>query len=283
MKRCALLAAMMLMVAAMLVACNNATGTESAAEPVDNSQAAAQPAGPSAAEQLLALDQWDLVWISDSTGWGAADIYAGYIEEDADVEVVVHDFAMPVLSAGEVLGALRREDGASYKVAQLADAVAEAEVVVFYANPIDSMSDEFPDDSNCMMGSLYVNSCPPESYDLYRQHLGQIYDQIVALRGNQPIIVHAYDSYQFPRRWAEGDVLEECQACWGAYTQAIHDAAAAHGIPIAHVYDAFTGPDHESDPRDTGLIGGDGQHTTEAGAELIASLVRDLGYEVTSP
>ncbi len=107
---------------------------------------------PTPEEQLLALDEWDLVWISDSTGWGAADIYAGYIEQDVGVDVIVHDFAKPVLSAGEVLGGLRREDGASYKVSQLPDTVAEAEIVVFYANPIHSMSDEYPDDSNCMLG-----------------------------------------------------------------------------------------------------------------------------------
>ncbi len=309
--RPSLVAAMFLLLAG-LFACGGAQTVETSAEPVANEttviakkqvatevptsipptaseapveavteEPTASP--PTPEEQLSALDEWDLVWISDSTGWGAADIYGQFIAEDMGVNVIVHDFAKPVLSAGEVLGGLRRERLASYKVARLADAVAEAEIVVFYANPIHSMSDEYPDDSNCMLGNLYVNSCPPVAFDLYRQHLGEIYDQILELRGDQPMIIHAYDSYQFPRRWAEDDVLEECQACWGVYTQAIHDAAAAHGIPIAHVYDAFTGPDHEIDPRDTGLIGGDGQHTTEAGAELIASLVRDLGYEVTSP
>ncbi len=235
-------------------------------------------------EQLRGLDEWDLVWISDSTGFGAYDVYAEMVAEDNGIPVNVHRYAIGALSAGRVLDALRGQEPNHLRLKQLPDVIADAEVVVFYANPIDSVSEEHPGDWMCVgYTGNYVNECDPETFDLYRAHLDAIYEEILALRGNQPIIIRAYDSYNFPDKWEADGVSAECGECWGNYIQTIHDAAAAHGVPVAHVYDAFTGPNHDMDPRDQDLIGTDGEHTNKAGATLIATLVRDLGYEISSP
>jgi hypothetical protein len=34
--------------------------------------------------------EWDVVFLSDSSGWGVADRYGAYIEQDLDVRTKVH-------------------------------------------------------------------------------------------------------------------------------------------------------------------------------------------------
>jgi hypothetical protein len=46
---------------------------------------------------------WDLVYISDSTGWGAANRYAKNIEENTGKTVRVKDYAIGGLPAIQVL------------------------------------------------------------------------------------------------------------------------------------------------------------------------------------
>lgn len=234
-------------------------------------------------EDIFAYEEWDLVWISDSTGFGAAEVYAEYIQEDLGLTVNIHNYTVHGLSAGTALKALRGEEGIQYTLQELPEVIPEAEVVVFYANPIRSKSDKHPFDWDCTSNRPYVNKCAPETFEVYREHLDTVYREIFALRGRKPILIRAYEPYNIPAHWDEHGVLDECLQCWANYTQVIHDAADAHGIPVANVYDAFTGAQHDSDPRNTGLIGSDGQHTTPEGARLIADLLRELGYDVTQP
>ena len=42
---------------------------------------------------------WDLVIIGDSSMWELGEAYASQIEKDVGVDVVLHDFALPALSA----------------------------------------------------------------------------------------------------------------------------------------------------------------------------------------
>jgi lysophospholipase L1-like esterase len=41
---------------------------------------------------------------------------------------------------------------------------------------------------------------------------------------------------------------------------------------------AFNGPNHDEDPKDKGYILPDGEHPSEAGAQVIAEAFRKLGY-----
>ena len=71
--------------------------------------------------------EWDLVLFGDSSGWGAADRYAAYVEEDLDVTVQVHDLAASGLAAGSVLAALRGERSPYPSSVDVAGLVREAE------------------------------------------------------------------------------------------------------------------------------------------------------------
>lgn len=232
-------------------------------------------------------EAWDLVFISDSSGFGVADLYAAHIEEDLGVTVTVHDLAIGALSAHSVLAALRSE-GTIYNLSlkELPDLIIpEAEVVVFYANPLVA-GGALPGDWDCVgLGPrLYVNDCSPEVFEAYRADLDAIYQEIIDLRAGKPTIIRAFDAYNpLYSVYRERGVYDACTACWANYNDAIHQAAEAHNILLAPVYDTFNGPNHDEDPRDKGYIGPDGEHCTELGQQVIADLLRGLGYEYTIP
>jgi lysophospholipase L1-like esterase len=59
----------------------------------------------------------------------------------------------------------------------------------------------------------------------------------------------------------------------------LEETAARYGIPVAQVYDEFMGPDGTDDPQDRGLVMTDQRHPTKEGAQLIAEMLHDLGYD----
>jgi hypothetical protein len=176
----------------------------------------------SAQPSMLDMEEWDLVWISDSSGWDVAEVYAAMIEEDTGIQVNVMDSWMGGLSAGDVYSALKGEPTPNSKLKGLAEQIKEAEVVVFYANPEESMEEGNPADWNCVGGIFYVNNCEMETFDTYIQHLEGIYQIIFELREGQPTIVRAYDAYNpHIARFQENGVYEECKACWANYNEAL--------------------------------------------------------------
>lgn len=236
-------------------------------------------------QDLTTLEEWDLLWISDSSGWGVAEVYAAYIEEDTGIPVNVYDYWDGGLSAGEVLRILEGEHTFNAELAKLPEIIPEMEVIVFYTNPAESVAEANPFDFNCGQdgSKLYVKACDMANFDLYVQHLEAIYREIFKLRGNRPTILRAYDAYNPTlARWDEPAIFESCLVCWGNYNAAIHQAASTFNIPMAQVYDAWNGPDHDQDPNDKGYTK-DGEHPNELGAQVIAAELRKLGYEPVSP
>lgn len=232
------------------------------------------------------LEEWDLVWISDSSGWDVAQIYANYIEEDTGKTVIVHDLWVGGLAAGEILDALNGNPSEENRELEEAlTLIPKAEVIVVYGNPDESVDEDNPGDWFCLMGgTFYVNACDPETFELYVQHMGAIYEKIFELRNGEPTIVRTFDAYNPIIPLREGQTsYEECIWCWGNYNAAIHEAAEAHNIPIALVADAWNGPDYMKNPKEMGYTRGDGIHPNEVGGEVIAQLLRELGYEPVEP
>jgi lysophospholipase L1-like esterase len=72
-----------------------------------------------------------------------------------------------------------------------------------------------------------------------------------------------------------------CAACFGEFSDAIHRAAAARGVPVAGYYAAFSGPNGDQPlPSDWTR---DELHPSQAGAEALAAVMADLGYEPVAP
>jgi len=235
---------------------------------------------------LEELEEWDLLWISDSSGWDVADVYAAMIAEDTGKIINVHDKWIGGLPAALIFQSLTGVyDGPSMTIDQMPELVAEAEIIVFYGNPSESINESRPGDWECTSGyGSYVVDCDPEIFRVYVEHLEAIYQKMFELRAGQPTIIRTYDAYN-PRIniFKEKGVYEDCRQCWGInYNAAIHQAAAVFDIPVANVAEAWNGPNWDTDPNDLGYTK-DGEHPNELGAQVIAQALRDLGYEPVLP
>jgi hypothetical protein len=221
--------------------------------------------------------EWDLVIFGSSQAWGIGELYAAYIEEDLGVKVTVHDEIAGSQTAYGLLKNLR-------ELERLRELVSEAEVVTFQGSHTASISETNPFDYDCAFAwEFYVVNCSIETFDKYIADLEAIIEEILSLRDGSPTIIRAMDYYcPIYSEFKEQGIYEECSQCWENSNIAIHQAAAAYNVPVARVYDAFNGPNHDEDPHDKGYLLIDG-HTNEQGQKVIARLFHELGYEPVNP
>jgi len=232
------------------------------------------------------MEEWDLVYISDSEGWGVAHKFADNIERDTGKTVRIHDYAVGGLSALRVLQALQSdpESLSDIKFKSLQADIAEAEVIVFFAN---SRGD--PSKGGVQGG---MDKCiaprlghPPENctlrlYEPYIENLKAIYEEILALRNGKPTIIRAVDFYNpLISEHRKRNMEIECTLCWETFNTAVRQAADAFNIPFVSVYDVFNGLNHDEDPREKGYISTDGVHTSKRGQQVIADLLSEASYE----
>ncbi len=227
-------------------------------------------------------DLWDLVIIGDSSLWRVGKAYAAQIEQDVGVKVLLHDFANRYGSAGTVLKVLAPGDDQSEG---LVTALKDAEVVVMFVNPMDSIDPEKPHDLEQCFLFKAPETCPPEAFEQYTADLEAIWAEIFKLRDGQPIILRATDIYNpLVRPWTLKKVLEPCTACWEMMNNAAQLAAETYNIPFLSRHDAFNGVTHFEDPREKGYIDADGEHPTDLMGEYTAQLLSEMGYApVTAP
>ena len=217
--------------------------------------------------------------------WATGKAFASQIEDDTGVHVVLEDNVGPELGAGHVLEALQMEEPPmqSWEL-QLADDLRQAEVVVMFVNPAESIDPERPlDHAGCFENR--EPDCGPEFDEQYTADMKAIWVKILELRAGQPTILRAMDTYvPLVALWKEHGVFEACTLCWENELAAARLAAEAYGIPFLSRYDAFNGADHSEDPREKGFIVSDGVHPSDLAAQYAAELLSQMGYEpVPSP
>ena len=222
----------------------------------------------------------DLVYISDSGGWGVAERYADLAAEALDREVRVHDHATGGLSAARALQMIQ---------GSLADEVATAEIVVVYGNPEGSGVDfRQPDIGTCVTTSRTERQAPviatEQEWQPYRGLMDDIYREIWKLRENRPTILRAVDLYApVISDWRAAGIEAECIANWETWSRVLEAAAEANGAVFVSPFDILNGPNHDEDPREKGWILDDGQHTTAEGAAAIADALAAAGFQVSDP
>jgi hypothetical protein len=235
------------------------------------------PTGPEA--------EWNLVVIGDSSLWRFGQAFASQIEKDVGVKVVLEDVLGGGRSAGSVLRALQTGETSSPKLQRLPDTLRDAEVVVMFVNPMDSVDPKKPLDFGGCFDYKAPESCGPESFEKYTADMKAIWAEILELRAGQPTILRATDIYNpLVDPWNEHGVFEACTVCWENMSNAARLAAEAYDIPFLSRYDAFNGEDHNEDPREKGYIESDGEHPSELAGQYTAELLSQMGYEpVSSP
>jgi hypothetical protein len=232
--------------------------------------------------QLDKSEPWDLVWFSDSMGWGVADAWADLIEDAEGVEVRVHNHAI----GGRAIDRVRQMVSDSESIRRQ---VAEAEIIVVFGNA--SMTGP-PDTEVCHRASAIETlqrTGPPDfhtsaSFAAYGDVFRDTFKVIFDLRAGQPTVIRVFDKFAgMLVDWREAGIEAECTATYEAEAGAIREAADEYGVAMASVYDVFNGPDHDEDPREEGYVADDGLHASPEGASAHAEILHGLGYDAIIP
>lgn len=227
---------------------------------------------------------WDLVIIGDSSLWELGEAYAAQIEKDMGVQVELADYANEAGSAGEVLEVLRTGESMNMRLEKLPETLAEAEVVVIFLNPEDSILPENPLDFYGCFDSVSPGPCDPVRWEKYTADMKAIWAEIFKLRKGKATVLRATDLYNpLVSPWKEKGVFEACTECWVNMSDAARLAAEAYNIPFLSRLDAFNGASHAEDPREKGYILEDGEHPSQLGAQFTAELLSQMGYEPVTP
>lgn len=231
-------------------------------------------------------EAWDLVWITDSSGWGVAPLYARRIEQARGVRVRVHDEWVGGLRATNILARLRSPSDRWVRL------IRAAEAVVVYGSP---QGLEIVKGGDCVTRSDPPLVVGPRAWPRFIVAMKTIYERIFEIRKGEPLVLRTTTQYVpiihrapsspfFPQKsWDAAGVTRRCTRKFEWYSWAISKAAFAYDVPVADVYTAFNGKTHLGDPVAKGYIQPDGVHPSNKGRRVIATTLADLGYEPVGP
>lgn len=239
-----------------------------------------QPTASSSSGPVVRLpsagEPWDLLYISDSSGWQVAELYGKRAEKALGVQVRVHDWAIGGLSAVQALWEVQESPGT----------VRDAEIIVVFGNASASGGSG---------GEEYVCAEPgtdkqapatwsPADWTAYRGDLDKLYAEIWRLRQGTPTVMRGVDYFVGTLAdWRAVGIDKGCTADFEAMSRTIRAAAEANGATMVSLYDALNGPTHQVDLRTKGYIGPDGEHATLKGATVIADTLAAAGFERNTP
>ena len=223
--------------------------------------------------------EWDYVVMGDSLTFRLMPRYAAHLERDLGIKVIPHDWARGGHGSSYLLEDLRTDP-------ELRRDIGEAEVVIFdigfavFETPANTYS--FGSPGAC--GGTDNQDCLREALKVYKADTDAIIAEIVSLRSPSDALIRTMDTYQFEvREFKAAGAFEVINTYWQDANEHVIQVASEHHIPVARVYAAFMGPNGDEDPRDKGYVVHDGVHPTEEGADLMAELFRELGYEYAPP
>ena len=230
---------------------------------------------------------YDLVWISDSTGWGVAIAYASRIRQDLHVKARVHDRWEGGLPAMEILRRLRTPKN---DLTGLIPLIRGAEVIVVGGSPAGL---EVVKGGDCVTSNKPPAKVGPQAWTKYIAAMKATYKRIFEIRKGAPVILRTYTSYvpvlyhapaELPiTSWDKAGIIDLCTKKFEWHAWAIRQAAAAYNVGVADVYTAFNGKTHREDPVAKGYIKPDNMHPNAKGAAVIAKTLAALGYKPVSP
>ncbi len=231
------------------------------------------PAGE-ASSTTASGEVWDVVVFADSSGWGLAERLADRIEQDLGVQTNPIDFATGAYLGYKLLEELRTEGNARRQAAR------DGEVIVVWVNPLSI--GWTTDLDRCVMqrtGTAPPVRLAPEDFEPYPQLWRDVLSEVIALREGQPTAIRVRDIWDaaLADHRAAG-TAEGCTAGWETMSGIARDVAAEFGVPFVSFYDAFNGPDHTLDPIAAGLLLDDREHANDAGRDLLADLLHEVGY-----
>jgi lysophospholipase L1-like esterase len=231
---------------------------------------------------------WDLVALGDSTptGYGVGaensyiNLYASYISEDLEVEVVVHNWATnstrTVLDWVEVI---RTNEG-------VREDLRNAEVVTIWLGWHDLIPSigAIGKGGPCYKRGEIDLDCFRDVTDPMEQGFDDLLSEITSLTSpNETLILIADTGNPFVDTWIKYGTLDALKGPafeeWRTY---LMEAAGKHGVHVVNTYNAINGPNgDQSLPSEYSQA--DGLHFNELGHKLLADIHREVGYEYSKP
>ncbi len=207
--------------------------------------------------------------------------YTAMLEEDFGVDVQVREHTVGGQRTDDFLAQLRTND-------RLREDLGDADVVTLLI-PNDEWSEPFQtavgaggrDPSEC--GGENNQQCLRDVIDSYKDHVDQIFDELTAIVDPAVTLIRVQDFYQFGTNQMTPETFDVTYPYWREGQEYVEQVAGQHGLPVAQVFDDFMGTDgHYIDLVAAGLVEPDGTHPTADGTERIATLMHDLGYNLTA-
>jgi lysophospholipase L1-like esterase len=205
--------------------------------------------------------------------------YRSMLAEDfaADVEVRSHQVSGE--TSAEFLDRLRTDE-------DLRADLAEADVITLlipndeWAEPTRTATGaEGRDPAAC--GGDDNQQCLRDMIDDYRDHVDQIFRELTALVDPSETVIRAQDVYLVMTNVLTDERFAVLYPYWREGQEYVEEVAGEYGIPVAQVWDDFMGSDGAVvDLVEMGLVVPDGIHPTAEGAERMADLMHDLGYDL---
>ncbi|HZJ52442.1 MAG TPA: SGNH/GDSL hydrolase family protein [Actinomycetota bacterium] len=227
---------------------------------------------------------WDYVALGDSVPAGSGGVesyvsgYARFIEADAGVSVRVHNLARDGIASGDLSRALRKNE-------RFRKAVEKAEIVTVTIgfNDIGIPLDEFVGES---CGGRDNEKCFRDGLRKLKRNWLLILSELRRLTTGGSILIMTNDYSELPGNPSASNLDPHALQVFASYLEEANShrctVARKMDIPCADVYRAFNGSDGGQFPFKKGLLANDGIRPSAKGNRVIASLLRDFGYEALS-
>ena len=122
--------------------------------------------------------------------------------------------------------------------------------------------------------------CSDASIATYRPQYDELFSHIATLRAGQPTILRTINRYDDFNGWPGHTFTDEeaskIRMMIDDWDTMLCDSAEANGFVCADIHAAFNGADGLQPSGD--LLGGDYTHPSQAGNDLIATVLEDSGY-----
>lgn len=221
---------------------------------------------------------WQYTALGDSLAVGVLDTQGGYVvryrsflQSDANREVMLTNLGQNGWQSSDLLNAVRNDT-------TFRNALSSADVVTFDIGGNDLLhalnlfrqgACGGADNQDCMRSAV-ANFIP--NWDATVQ-------EILTLRDKNRTIIRTMNVYNpFVGELMVTGTFPIVKGYLDQVDAHIASSAAANGIPMVRVYEAFNGPNGDEDPVMKGYISVDGIHPNDAGHKVIADLFRGLGY-----
>lgn len=224
-------------------------------------------------------EPWDYVALGDSwTGFASwPEMYVDFMEEDLGIEVVLHDESRPSQRADDALDRIRT-DG------RLRELLAGAEVITvgIVGNEFgDHMRAFVNDDGTC--GGVDNQDCLREGLASMEADFEAMLNELVALRSPNEAIITTFTKGVMLAERACGGWGNECWRVLAGHfidmAEFVKEAAEERGIRLADALPVLHAPGVYEAPINEDYVVDDRVHFTDEGSAVVATVLRDLGYD----